>query len=54
MPKYVLIGLGITLVIFFSMHFWAKMSEKAKNKTIAAIFGVVAISFVVVLGLLLF
>ncbi len=54
MPKYILIGLGITLIIFFTMHLWTKMSDKAKNKTIASIFGLIAITFVVVLGLLLF
>tara|TARA_B100001123_G_C15123251_1_gene952266 strand:- start:364 stop:528 length:165 start_codon:yes stop_codon:yes gene_type:complete len=54
MPKYILIGLGITLTIFFTMHFWSKMSDKAKNKTIATIFGLIAIAFVAVLGLLFF
>ena len=37
MPKYILIGLAVTIIIFFTMHFWSKMSEKAKNKTIASI-----------------
>ncbi len=54
MPKYILIGLGITLIIFFTMHFWSKMSDKVKNRTIAGIFGIIAISFAAVLGLLLF
>ena len=52
MAKYILIGLGITLFTFFTMHLWSKMSDKAKNKTIAAIFGLIAITFVVVLILL--
>tara|TARA_Y100000590_G_scaffold386232_1_gene458884 strand:+ start:33 stop:197 length:165 start_codon:yes stop_codon:yes gene_type:complete len=54
MPKYILIGVGITLIIFFTMHFWSKMSDKSKNKAIASIFGLIAITFVAVLGLLLF
>mgnify|MGYP001222382259 FL=1 len=53
MPKYILIGLGITLILFFTMHLWSKMSEKAKNKAIASIFGVIAIGFVALLVLLI-
>ena len=54
MPKYILIGLGITLIIFFTIHLWSKMSDKAKNRTISAIFGFIAIGFVLILGLLFF
>ena len=53
MPKYLLIGLGVTLILFFTMHLWSKMSEKAKNKAIASIFGVIAIGFVALLVLLI-
>ena len=53
MAKYILIGLGVTIIIFFTMHFWSKMSEKAKNKAIASIFGVIAIGFVALLVLLI-
>ena len=53
MPKYLLIGLGVTLILFFTMHLWSKMSDKAKNKAIASIFGVIAIGFVVLLVLLI-
>ena len=52
MPKYILIGLGVTLILFFAMHLWSKMSDKAKNKAIASIFGVIAIGFVALLVLL--
>ena len=53
MAKYILIGLGVSLIIFFTMHFWSKMSEKNKNKAIASIFGVIAIGFVALLVLLI-
>ena len=53
MPKYIFIGLAVTIIIFFTMHFWSKMSEKAKNKAIASIFGVVGIGFVALLVLLI-
>tara|TARA_B100001123_G_scaffold362626_1_gene419897 strand:- start:351 stop:515 length:165 start_codon:yes stop_codon:yes gene_type:complete len=53
MPKYLLIGLGVTLILFFTMHLWSKMSDKAKNKAIASIFGVIAIGFVALLILLI-
>ena len=46
MPKYILIGLGVSIIVFFTMHLWSKMSEKAKNKAITSIFGVIAIGFV--------
>ena len=53
MPKYILIGLGVTLILFFTMDLWSKMSDKAKNKAIASIFGVIAIGFVALLILLI-
>tara|TARA_B100001123_G_C14520843_1_gene714186 strand:+ start:170 stop:334 length:165 start_codon:yes stop_codon:yes gene_type:complete len=52
MPKYIIIGLGVVLIVSFTMHFWSKISEKSKNKIIGAIFGVIALSFVIALGLL--
>ena len=52
MPKYILIGLGVTVITFFAMHFWSIMSEKNKNKAIASIFVVIAIGFVALLVLL--
>ena len=53
MPKYILIGLAVIIILFFTMHFWSKISEKAKNKAIASIFGVIAIVFVALLVLLI-
>jgi len=52
MAKYMLIGLGVVVIVFLTMNYWSKLSDKIKNKTIASIFGIIAIAFVVVLGLL--
>tara|TARA_Y100000590_G_scaffold397429_1_gene478969 strand:- start:72 stop:236 length:165 start_codon:yes stop_codon:yes gene_type:complete len=52
MPKYILLGIAIIVILFLTMNLWTKLSDKAKNKTIASIFGLIAIAFVVVLGLL--
>ena len=54
MPKYILIGLGVTVFLFFSMHYWSKLSDNSKKKIIIIIFGLIAVVFVSVLGLLLF
>ena len=48
-----ILSLNWPIIIFFTMHFWSKMSEKAKNKAIASIFGVIAIGFVALLVLLI-
>ena len=52
MPKYILLGLAVVVIVFLTMNLWSKLSDKAKNKTIASIFGIIAIAFVVILGLL--
>ena len=31
MPKYILIGLGVMLILFVSMHFWGKLTNQGKN-----------------------
>jgi hypothetical protein len=54
MPKYVLIGLAIPILLFLLMNLWSKISDKTKNKIIASIFGIIAIGFVVLIGLLIF
>ena len=36
MPKYILIGLGILLIVFLTIYLWSKLSEVAKNRTIAS------------------
>ena len=52
MPKYILIGLVVVIGTFMIMSYWPKLQETTKNKVIASIFGIIAIVFVVVLGLL--
>ena len=52
MPKYVIIGLIVVIGTFIIMNYRPKQQETTKNKVIASIFGIIAITFVVVLGLL--
>tara|TARA_B100000029_G_scaffold474159_1_gene516197 strand:- start:358 stop:522 length:165 start_codon:yes stop_codon:yes gene_type:complete len=52
MPKYILFGLVVIIVTFMIMNYWPKLQETTKNKVIASIFGIIAIAFVLVLGLL--
>tara|TARA_Y100000590_G_scaffold200280_1_gene227572 strand:+ start:460 stop:624 length:165 start_codon:yes stop_codon:yes gene_type:complete len=52
MPKYILIGLIVIIVTFMIMNYWPKLQETTKNKAIASIFGIIAVAFIVVLGLL--
>jgi len=52
MPKYIIIGLIVIIGTFMIMNYWPKLQETTKNKAIASLFGIIAIVFVVVLGLL--
>ena len=52
MPKYILIGLAIIIGSFFIMRYWSKLTAKGKNKIIVAIFGLIALAFVMLLILL--
>ena len=54
MPKYILIGLAIPVILFLTLHYWSKFTDKTKNKIIASIFGIIAIIFVVLIALLIF
>ena len=54
MPKYVLIGLIVIIGTFLIMNYWPKFKENTKNKIIASIFGIIAISFVILISLLIF
>jgi len=54
MPKYILIGLGIPIILFLIMHYWSQFTRKTKNKIIASIFGIIAVIFVVLIALLIF
>ena len=52
MPKYILIGLIVVIGAYCVMNYWPKLQENTKNKAIASIFGIIAVAFVLVLGLL--
>ena len=54
MAKYTLIGLTVVIGTFIIMNYWAKLKDSTKNKMIASIFGIIAISFVVLISLLVF
>ena len=54
MPKYVLIGLIISITTFVIMSYWSKFKETTKNKIVASIFGIIAIGFVILISLLVF
>ncbi len=54
MPKYLLIGLIVSITIFVIMNYWSKIKETTKNKIIASIFGIIAIGFVILISLLVF
>ena len=54
MPKYVILGLAIPVILFLAMHYWSKFSDKTKNRIIALIFGIIALAFVILISLLIF
>ena len=54
MAKYTLIGLTVAIGTFIIMNYWPKLKDSTKNKMIASIFGIIAISFVVLISLLVF
>ena len=54
MPKYIILGLAIPIALFVIMHYWSKFTDQTKNKIIASIFGIIAVSFVILLVLLVF
>jgi len=54
MLKYILIGSAISVILFLTLHYWTKFTDKAKNKIIASIFAIIAIVFVVLITLLTF
>ena len=53
MPKYLLLGLGIPLLIFLFMYYWSKFSDLTKNRILMIIFGVFFISIFALLFLLM-
>jgi hypothetical protein len=54
MPKYILIALIVVIGTFMIMNYWHKLQDITKNKIITTIIGVIAIAFVVLIGLLIF
>ena len=54
MPKYILIGLLVVIGTFIIMNYWPKLQETYKNRIIASIFGIIAITFIVLIVLLIF
>ena len=54
MPKYILIGLGVPILIFIMIHFWSKFNDKTKNRILMIIFGVFFISIFLLLYLLMY
>ena len=54
MAKYTLIGLTVVIGTFIIMNYWPNLKDSTKNKMIASIFGIIAISFVVLISLLVF
>ena len=54
MPKYLLIGLIVVILVFLIMNNWVKLQETTKNKIIASIFGIISIGFIVLISLLIF
>ena len=53
MPKYILIGLAVPVLLFLVMNFWSKSSEIAKNRILMIIFGLFLLSIFVLLYLLM-
>ena len=49
-----MIGLVVVIGTFIIMNYWPKLQDTTRNKIIASIFGIIAIGFVVLIGLLIF
>ena len=54
MPKYIIIGLIVIIGLFLIINVWSKLAEKTKNRSIAAIFGIIMVSFILLIALLIF
>ena len=53
MPKYILLGLSVPIIVFLTMYFWSKLSEKSKTRLIIIVSGVIIIGFILILTLVL-
>ncbi len=53
MPKYIVIGLAIPIIIFLAMNYWSKITNLTKKRILLFIFGIFLISIFVLLFLLM-
>jgi len=53
MPKYIIIGLSVPIIIMVTMYLWSKLTEITKNRVLMIIFGIFLISIFVLLYLLM-
>jgi len=53
MPKYIVIGLAIPIIIFLAMNYWSKITELTKKRILLVIFGIFLISIFLLLFLLM-
>jgi len=53
MPKYIVIGLAIPIIIFLAMNYWSKITDLTKKRILLVIFGIFLISIFVLLFLLM-
>ena len=47
MPKYIIIGLGIPIIVFLFMYLWSNISDQSKNRILISIFGIFLLSIFV-------
>ena len=53
MPKYLIIGLAIPIIIYLTMNYWTKITDLTKKRILLVIFGIFLISVFVLLFLLM-
>ena len=53
MPKYIIIGLSVPIIILLTMYLWSKLTEISKNRVIMIIFGIFLISIFILLYILM-
>ena len=53
MPKYILLGLSVPIIVFLTMYLWSKLSEKFKTRLIIIVSGIIIIGFILILTLVL-
>ena len=53
MPKYILLGLSVPIIVFLTMYLWSKLSEKFKTRLIIIVSGIIIVGFILILTLVL-